>query len=276
MNRVRTGDRAEPVRLSAVCCDIDGVLFRGGAPVPGASDFLQELARRRVPLALLTNHAEARPSALAARVRELGYPLPRENVVTSAIVVAHALRAEGVGAAYVVGGPVLKAALARAGIAVARADEPADVVVVGFIARAASNDLAEAVRRVVVGGARFVATNDDVLVPTREGFGLETGAWLALLRAAGAGTPAVLGKPAATAFAYALERLGVPARRTLMVGDTLGTDIVGANAVGMPTCRVRSGNAPSDSAADAVADMVFDDVRGLAASWSVHDPFAIA
>jgi HAD superfamily hydrolase (TIGR01450 family) len=275
MNQVRTEDRAEPVHLSAVCCDIDGVLFRGGAPVPGASDFLQELARRRVPLALLTNHAEARPSALAARVRELGYPLPRENVVTSATVVAHALRTEGVGAAYVVGGPVLKAALTRGGIAVARADEPADVVVVGFIARAASNDLAEAVRR-VGGGARFIATNDDVLVPTREGFGLETGAWLALLRAAGAGTPAVLGKPAATAFAYALERLGVPARRTLMVGDTLDTDIVGANAVGMPTCRVRSGNAPSDSAADAVANMVFDDVRALAASWSVHDPFAIA
>jgi NagD protein len=275
MREGRIGDRAEPVRLSAVCCDIDGVLFRGGAPVRGASDFLRELARRHVPLALLTNHAEARPSALATRVRELGYPLPRENVVTSAIVVTHTLRAEGVDAAYVVGGPVLKATLARGGIAVARADEPADVVVIGFIARAASIELAEAVRR-IVDGARFIATNDDVLVPTREGFGLETGAWLALLRAAGAGTPSVLGKPAAAAFSYALGLLGVPARRTLMVGDTLGTDIIGAKAVGMPTCRVRSGNAPSDSAADAVADMAFDDVSALTASWLVRDPFAFA
>jgi len=44
-------------------------------------------------------------------------------------------------------------------------------------------------------------------------------------------------KPDPLIFECALEALGVAAKRTLFVGDTLGTDIAGAAALGMHTCQ---------------------------------------
>lgn len=272
MSRTPPVARATAPRLAAVCCDVDGVLLKGQDPVPGAKAFLQEIARRRVPLALLTNHAEADPRSLAHAIRAMGYPLTPEGVITSAGVTARHLRAKGVRRVFMVGGPVLASTLSGAGVTIVEGDEPAEAVVVGYVHRTDAATLSEAVRR-ILGGAWFVATNGDVVVPTRYGVGVEVGAWIALLRAAGAGPPTVLGKPSPAAFAMALDHLGTPGRLTLMVGDTVETDIAGAKAMGMPTCRVRSGNAPSDAAADATADAAFDDVGALAASWSIDDPF---
>lgn len=266
--------RSPALDFAAVSCDVDGVLFRSGRVIPGARHFLAELARRRIPLALLTNHAEASPTVLARRVSDLGYPLPPSRVVTSAMLVAAHARASGVSSAFVLGGARLVAALRVAGIRRVLADEPADAVVVGYLRRGDATSLAEGARRLRA-GARFYAANADVVVPTEAGFDLETGAWIALLRAAGAAPPTVVGKPSAGAFAAALAQLGAPVERTLMIGDTLETDILGAKAMSMPTCRVRSGNAPSDAAADAAADLAFDDVGALAAAWFGPRPSSV-
>jgi len=47
--------------------------------------------------------------------------------------------------------------------------------------------------------------------------------------------PIVVGKPEPPLFRMALERLGLTAATTAMVGDSIPSDIKGARAVGMPT-----------------------------------------
>jgi HAD superfamily hydrolase (TIGR01450 family) len=247
----------------AVCCDVDGVLFRGRRPLAGTRPFLGWLADRGVPLALLTNHAEADPGTLAAAVARLGYAIDVERVVTSSTLAARYMREQGVSSVAVVGGPRLRAALVDQGLRVVAQNAAADAVVVGHVNSASSGLLANAAARIRAGAA-FYATNADVLVPQRGGFGLETGAWLALLTAASGRVPFVLGKPSAFAFQHACAPLGVALEDTVMVGDTPETDIDGASAAGMITWRVRSGNAPDDAAADRRADATFNDVGAIA------------
>ena len=50
-----------------------------------------------------------------------------------------------------------------------------------------------------------------------------------------------LGKPDPAIYDQALERLGVPADRVLVVGDALQTDIAGAEGVGLASCWVLGG-----------------------------------
>lgn len=93
--------------------------------------------------------------------------------------------------------------------------------------------------------------NPDVVFPTRTGVALASGALAALLRAA---LPKVevqsFGKPCAEIFTRGLElaraQLGddLRASEVLMVGDTLQTDIRGAQALGIATALVLSGNTP--------------------------------
>jgi ribonucleotide monophosphatase NagD (HAD superfamily) len=51
----------------------------------------------------------------------------------------------------------------------------------------------------------------------------------------------VVGKPSPAAFEVALEVLGLPANRVLMIGDRLDTDIAGAQAAGLDSALVLSG-----------------------------------
>lgn len=219
-----------------------------------------------MPLALLTNHAEADPQKLAAAVANLGYPLEVERVVTSAMLAAHHLHREGIRSVAVVGGPRLRTALLERGLRVVRRRVPADAVLVGHVTRASSATLADAAKR-LRSGAAFYATNADVLVPKRGGYDLETGAWLALLTAASGRSAHVLGKPSAVAFEQACGRLGVAPMDTVMIGDTPETDIDGARAAGMTAWRVHSGNAPDDVEADRYADATFTDVGAIAAAF---------
>jgi putative hydrolase of the HAD superfamily len=52
------------------------------------------------------------------------------------------------------------------------------------------------------------------------------------------------GKPAASIFRHALERLGIDPEDGIMVGDKLTTDILGANTIGMTSVWVNRHGAP--------------------------------
>ena len=95
----------------------------------------------------------------------------------------------------------------------------------------------------VRGGARIVATNPDAYCPTPEGGGLpDCAAMLAAVEAStGASAEAIVGKPSEHMAAALVDRLGVPARDTLLVGDRLATDVRMANEAGMISALVLTG-----------------------------------
>lgn len=97
----------------------------------------------------------------------------------------------------------------------------------------------------VRGGARIVATNPDAYCPTPDGGGLpDCAAMLAAVEVStGVRAEAIVGKPSPHMAATLAERLGVPVRETLLVGDRLATDIRMANEAGMASALVLTGAA---------------------------------
>src|SRR5690606_38168325 len=84
-------------------------------------------------------------------------------------------------------------------------------------------------------------------------------------------TPTVMGKPEPYAYESAVKRLGALPERTLMIGDRLDTDIIGAQRFGMPAALVLTGveTAASAAAAGIAADAVFDDLPALSTAWEL-------
>ena len=140
----------------------------------------------------------------------------------------------------VVGAPALEAEVAAVGLEpVRQADAGPVAVVQGYGPTVGWPELAEAcvaVRR----GAWWIATNSDRTLPSPKGPLPGNGALVAALATAlGRDPDLVVGKPAPTLLAEAARRHG--ARRPLMVGDRLDTDIEGAHRAGMDSLLVLTG-----------------------------------
>src|SRR5438105_3662803 len=92
--------------------DMDGVLLRGMALIPGAAEFVQRLRARGIPFLILTNNSRYTPRDLQMRLHYLGLEVPPEAIFTSALATAQFLHAQRPGGrAYAFGESGLTTAL---------------------------------------------------------------------------------------------------------------------------------------------------------------------
>lgn len=251
--------------IRAVVSDMDGVLWRGDVPLPGLHDFFTLLEREKLPWVLATNNSSRTRRDYVRKLAAMGVPeVPAGNIVTSATATAAWLRrryARGT-RVHVFGGDGLREELGEAGFCVA--DEDVAVVVAGLNRDLCYEDLHRA-SHLIRNGACFVGTNPDTTFPAANGIAPGAGSLLAALQAASGVEPIVIGKPHAPMFEAALELLGSEAAQTLMVGDRMNTDILGAARVGMRTALVMTGIATHDelAASQLQPDLVYDSLIAL-------------
>lgn len=255
-----------------VVCDLDGVVYRGPHAVDHAVEVLTSLA---VPVIYATNNASRTPDQVAAHLRSLGLDVTAADVATSAEAGAAEL-AQRLGAdspVLAVGGDGVRDALRRSGLDVVtpaeRRNDPSLAVVgvlQGYGPEVTAADLAEAAYA-IAGGALWVATNTDATLPTERGTAPGNGSLVAAVRRAVDLDPVVVGKPMAPLYAMCAERLGLPARSVLAVGDRIDTDIAGAVSAGMDSVLVLTGVDSVSTAALAPHDQrpthVVEDLRSL-------------
>jgi glycerol 3-phosphatase-2 len=249
-----TADAAAPValavgsdsplvdRFDTALLDLDGVVYVGPNAVDGVPEALAEVRRRGMRAAFVTNNASRTPQSVAAHLTELGVPAEPSDVVTSAQAAATLLleHVPAGASVLVVGGEGLHAALRERGLRpVTSADDDPAAVVQGFAPEIGWQDLAEgtyAVRR----GLPWIAANLDLTVPTARGIAPGNGSLVGVIRVAtGVSPTATAGKPELALHRESMRRSG--ARRPLVVGDRLDTDIEGANRAGVPSLLVLTG-----------------------------------
>lgn len=221
--------------------DLDGVVYVSGYAVPGAPEHLAAARERGMRLAFITNNASRPPQVVAAHLRDLGVAADVAEVVTSAQAAAVVLRDRyGAGAAIaVLGAAGLREALAEQGLDPRGVDD-ADVValVSGYGPSVAWHEVMRAAVRVRE-GLPWVASNTDLSIPTDFGVAPGHGVMVEMLRRFTGVDPTVAGKPEPPLLAATVERTG--ARRPLMVGDRLDTDIEGGRRAGADTLLVLTG-----------------------------------
>lgn len=224
--------------------DLDGVVYRGKTPIPGAIPALNRLAEAGHTLFYLTNNSTATRADYAARLSAMGIPAVPEGIMTSAY--ATGLYLGEVGAAgksvFIIGERGLAEEMQLAGLRVLDGDaqEQADFVVVGLDRDLTYAKLATAHRH-MSGGARLVATNRDGTLPIEGGELPGGGAMVAALEACSRPAEVTIGKPEPYCWQELLSLTGVPPAQALMVGDRSETDILGAKRVGMITVLVLTG-----------------------------------
>ncbi|MYY11336.1 HAD hydrolase-like protein [Streptomyces sp. SID4919] len=209
--------------------DLDGVVYAGGNAIAYAVASLDTARDAGIRLAYVTNNALRTPDAVAAHLTELGIPTGAGEVITSAQAVARLISEEVPSGArvLVIGGEGLRVALRERGLTpVESADDDPVAVVQGFggpeLPWGRFAEAAYAVAR----GVPWYASNTDLTIPSGRGIAPGNGAAVEVVRIATGAEPRVAGKPLPPMHRETILRTG--ARRPLVVGDRLDTDIEGA------------------------------------------------
>lgn len=258
----------------ALILDADGVIYRGAEPVPHAINVLSS-ASARIPWCVVTNNAALPPSAIARRICDLGLDTQPSQVITSpqgAVTYLHERGLPADSLVLVVGGHGIDEAVREAGFRPTRErSEGVRAVVQGFGPNVGWRELAEAGYAITSSEEIvWVATNMDANIPTEFGSAPGNGALVGAVHHAIERWPdAVTGKPAPLLFQLAASRMG--AKRPLVIGDRIDTDICGANRAGMDSLLVLTGvwgidDVPvlAEAAAEHRPTYVASDLRGLA------------
>jgi NagD protein len=219
--------------------DMDGVLYRGKNLIPGSDAFIHQLRARDIPFRLLTNNSQRTRRDVVMKLSRLGIEVEEEHVFTSAIATARFLANQKPGGtAFVIGEGGLLTALHHNGYAVV--DHDPDYVVVGE-GRTFNLEQVDAAVRMILRGAKLIATNLDPNCPIENGIRPGCGAMVAMLETATGLKAFSVGKPSPVMMRDARKELGLRTDETTVIGDTMETDILGAVQLGYHSVLVLSG-----------------------------------
>jgi NagD protein len=225
--------------IKSYIMDMDGVIVRGTEVLPGAPEFIARLRETDAKFLVLTNNSIYTPRDLANRLRRLGLDVPDEGVYTSGLATAHFLHSQRPGGtAYAIGESGLTTALHDMGYVLTE-HEP-DYVVLGETGTYSFERITTAIR-LILGGARFIATNPDTVGPVEGGIAPATGSVAALIEKATGVSPYFVGKPNPLMLRSALRTLDVHSEDAVMIGDRMDTDIVMGIESGLETVLVLTG-----------------------------------
>ena len=225
--------------IEGVLLDIDGVLAVSWEPLPGAIDTLGWLRSHGVPFRLITNTTTKTRADLATTLRDSGFDVRDDELITAVAATARYLRANH---------PNARCFLLSDGDAaddlegVELADlEVADVIVLGGASEGFTYTTMNRIFGRLMGGATLVGMHRNLYWRTSDGLELDAGAYIAGLEEATGRRAVVCGKPSAPYFDAALAMLGVPREGAIMVGDDIVNDVRGAQVLGLRGVLVRTG-----------------------------------
>ena len=235
--------------------DLDGTLYVGGAPIPGAREALSRLGAAGIPYRYVTNTTRKPRREVVCGLRELGFPVSEDLVVTPAVAAnaflegrrCHALVAES-----------LVEDLADVTLGGSGAPE---YVLVGDLGRGFDYVRLNTAFRHLMDGAEFVALQRNRFGQEADGLSLDAGPFVAALEYASGKTATVVGKPEPAFFGAAVRDLGLEAKDVAMVGDDPETDVAGAQAAGLRGIQVKTGKYRPGSTGEPNAEI--EDIAGL-------------
>lgn len=223
--------------------DLDGVIYQAREPIPGAREALAWIRRQRIPHLFVTNTTSRPLSWLQRRLQEMEIPADADRILTPARVARRWLARE-------IAGPVALFVPDRtledfAGLPLVPpdAEQGAAAVVIGNCGKGWDYALLNRAFRLLMADpdVPLVALGAPRYWEGPDGLRLDAGPFVAALEYATGRRALVLGKPSATFYQAALEVLGTPPQRTVMVGDDIRGDIDGAQQAGLKGVLVKTG-----------------------------------
>lgn len=244
--------------IRALCIDIAGVLTEDDKPLPGAIAAFADLRARGMPMRLLTNTSRTPSATVRDRLRAAGFAVTDAEVLTAPTAMAELLRRRGLRAQLIVHPDV------RVDFANIDEKDPQAVALCDAGEHFRYDDLDRAFR-LLHAGAPLLAVGMNRYFSSGGRLHLDAGPFIRALEFAAGVQAEIVGKPGAGMFQAACAAMGVAPADTLMIGDDVHADVIGARQAGLAALLVRTGKYRAG-----------DDILAHDAGADTRDDFATA
>lgn len=219
--------------------DMDGVIYGGDVMIPGADEFVARLVKEKIPFTFMTNNSQRSPTEVVRKLKKLGIEVTEQHVYTSAMATGKFIASQRPnGSCYVLGEGGLLTSLHDHGLTLVETDP--DFVVLGE-GRNFTLEMVQKAVDMILAGAKFITTNRDPS-PKKKGWNnLGIAATTAMIEEATGIRAFVVGKPGPLMMRSARKFIGLETAETVVIGDTMETDIRGGVQMGYKTILVLSG-----------------------------------
>lgn len=257
----------------AVLLDLDGTIYHEDHALPGAVRLVERLARERRPFAALTN-SNTSPQRISQRLAKMGIAIPPANICSAAAVACEQIvstfgpPANPRPRVFNLAGEGVREMMDGQVDWVNDSGEPCHAVIVGApVSNYASHERQRIALYLIRRGAKIIGICADRLYPSKRGLEYGAGAHTWMIAYAANAEPVFTGKPQRVFFETPCKHLGVSPDRTILIGDNIEADILGAKALGMRTILTLTGVTRRRDllklAAEQQPDMVVEDLTEL-------------
>lgn len=228
-----------PRKPEALLLDIDGVLYVGDDPIPGAVDALAELRSIAGQIRLVTNTSSVSRQTVIERLLRLGFDVKPHEVLTPAAMAVRYCRSKGYDRVNLMVAKSLREDLEE--IDVVGTDEQADAIVLGDLGPMFTAEALNFAFQQLMNGAELITLQHNRYWRRGDDLVLDVGAYAAALEYASGVEPVIVGKPSRDFFEMALADAGATASKAVMVGDDIEGDVGGGLGDGIASILVRTG-----------------------------------
>ncbi|WAI00806.1 TIGR01458 family HAD-type hydrolase [Methanogenium organophilum] len=225
--------------IKGVLLDIDGVLYTGDSPIPGAIESIHFLRENHIPFRCLSNTTRKSRTSIAQKLSINGLDIPEHLIFTPAIALVSLLKENNIQKCFfLTEGDVEKDLLVDG---ITQCDSGAEAVIVGDAGDNFDYSSMNTAFRLLIDGASLYALEKDRYWMDNGGLSLSAGPFVCGLEYASETQAHLVGKPSPAFFKTALDSMNINPSQALMVGDDIFSDIEGSQKAGMRGVLVKTG-----------------------------------
>lgn len=224
--------------IDTIVFDLNGTLYERRVAIPGVNSTLRRLRDENFHLTFITNTDSKGPGAVHQMVRKMGLEIEEDEVYTP-VSAAKAFMAQNPDKSFYL--LAHDAVLADLKDDYNRNEHNPDYVVIGDFEDKVSYGEINKVFRMVKAGAKMLALSKTLWYIDVDGYSINTGAFVSMLETACAKEAVLLGKPSREFFALGLARTKSSPEKTVVIGDDISVDVLGAQQIGAFSILVKTG-----------------------------------
>jgi len=221
--------------IKAILLDLDGVLYIGHTPIPGAVEAFARLRNTGLPLSGVTNTTTQARADVLDKLHGLGFDFTADEIFTPAALAVQCIGTAGAAL-------FIRDALRADFAGIRENDSQPGFVVMGDMGNGGYTPARlQHIFELVMDGAELLALHKNRFWQKPDALVLDLGTYVAAIEYATGKQARVLGKPSPDFYHMICAQLGVGPESALMVGDDIESDVGGAMAAGLKAALVKTG-----------------------------------
>lgn len=218
--------------IDTIIFDLNGTLYEKGIVIEGVSDTLKRLRSKGFKFNFITNTDGRKIEDVYSKLPKMGLDISIDELFTPVSAAKLFIEQNKDKTFYLLVHDEVKEDLCHANIN----EKNPDYIIIGDFRDKMSYDEINKVFKMIKGGSQILALSKTLSYIGVDGHNINTGAFVKMFEAACNKEAVLMGKPSLDYFNLALDRTESIPENTLIIGDDITTDILGAkklNAIGV-------------------------------------------